>query len=229
MSPSESLARCLLSVPTPSFCTYLNTTVCLVFLPYQLTMTSEDVAMNLTFTHRGTTLALSLLPDATLAYLNDRLEELTSVPPENQKLLYKGKKAVGHDSTLSEAGLKNGMKVQLIGPTADELGGLKATESEHQRKERILRERAQKAPIKVRFFLSLFIPTRRSRPSTRRDANHPRMTPATGRPAQQAPPRSRPPIPATPSTASSRSRTSRTPTRRAHCSPSSRATPRSAT
>ena len=113
-------------------------------------MASEDAAINLTFAHRGTTHALSLLPDMTLAYLHDRLEELTFVPPENQKLLYKGKKAVGNDTTISEAGLKDGMKVQLIGPTAEELGGLKATESEHQRKERILRERAQKAQVKVR-------------------------------------------------------------------------------
>ncbi|PIL24649.1 hypothetical protein GSI_12533 [Ganoderma sinense ZZ0214-1] len=113
-------------------------------------MESENASINLTFTHRGTTHPLSLLPDATLAYLHDRLEELTSVPPENQKLLYKGKKTVGSAASISEAGLKDGMKVQLIGATAEELGGLKATESEHQRKERILRERAQKAPVKAR-------------------------------------------------------------------------------
>ena len=105
--------------------------------------------MHLTFTHRGTAHPLSLLPDATLAYLHERLEELTSVPPENQKLLYKGKRTVSNDATITEAGLKDGMKVQLIGPTAEELGGLKTTESEHQRKERILRERAQRAPVKV--------------------------------------------------------------------------------
>ncbi|KAI1791839.1 WLM-domain-containing protein [Ganoderma leucocontextum] len=113
-------------------------------------MESQNPSISLAFTHRGTTYPLSLLPDATLAYLHDRLEELTSVPPENQKLLYKGKKAVGNYARISEAGLKDGMKVQLIGPTPDELGGLKATESEHQRKERILRERAQKAPVKAR-------------------------------------------------------------------------------
>ncbi|KAM5536586.1 hypothetical protein V8D89_009681 [Ganoderma adspersum] len=113
-------------------------------------MESENASFNLIFTHRGATHPLSLLPDTTLAYLHDRLEELTSVPPENQKLLYKGKKTVGNDAAISDAGLKDGMKVQLIGPTADELGGLRATENEHQRKERILRERARKAPVKAR-------------------------------------------------------------------------------
>ena len=112
-------------------------------------MQSESTPIHLTFTHRGTAHPLSLLPDSTLAYLHERLEELTSVPPENQKLLYKGKRTVSSDATITEAGLKDGMKVQLIGPTAEELGGLKTTESEHQRKERILRERAQRAPVKV--------------------------------------------------------------------------------
>ena len=111
--------------------------------------TSSNNELTISVSHRGTTHPLSLLPDSTLAYLQARLEELTSVPPSNQKLLYKGKKLVAEDATITEAGLKDGMKVQLIGPTAEELGGLMATESEHQRKERILRERAQRAPVKV--------------------------------------------------------------------------------
>lgn len=106
--------------------------------------------LNITLTYRGNSHPLSLLPDSTLAYLHACLEELTSVPPANQKLLYKGKTSVPDDATIVEAGLKDGVKVQLIGPTAEELEGLRATESEHQRKERILRERAQRAPVKVR-------------------------------------------------------------------------------
>ncbi|RDX51227.1 WLM-domain-containing protein [Lentinus brumalis] len=106
--------------------------------------------INISISHRGSTHPLSLLPEATLDYLHKRLEELTSVAPENQKLLYKGKKNVPGDATVAEAGLKDGTKVQLIGPTAEELGGLKAMESEHQKKERILRERAQRAHVKVR-------------------------------------------------------------------------------
>ncbi len=188
-------------------------------------MESENTSINLTFSHRGTTHPLSLLPDATLAYLHDRLEELTSVPSENQKLLYKGKKAVGNDATISEAGLKDGMKVQLIGPTADELGGLKATETEYERKEHILRERAQKAPVKVRLLTSSSSPPF---PLTN-DMHLSERPTAMGRPVQQVRPRSPPPTPATPSTASSRSRTFRTPTPRARCSRSSQTTPRFAT
>ncbi|CDO69781.1 hypothetical protein BN946_scf184766.g26 [Trametes cinnabarina] len=113
-------------------------------------MSSDNKEISITVSHGGTTHPLSLLPDTTLAYLQARLEELTSVPTNNQKLLYKGKNSVPEDATIVDAGLKDGTKVQLIGPTAEELGGLMAAESEHQRRERILRERAQKAPVKVR-------------------------------------------------------------------------------
>ena len=53
-------------------------------------MSAEPAPINLTVTYRGSTHALSVLPDATLAYLYDRLEELTSVRPANQKLIFKG-------------------------------------------------------------------------------------------------------------------------------------------
>ncbi|KAI0642280.1 WLM-domain-containing protein [Trametes meyenii] len=106
--------------------------------------------ITITVSHRGAVHPLSLLPDATLSYLQAQLEDLTSVPVHNQKLLYKGKKAAPTDATVFDAGFKDGLKVQLIGPTAEELGGMQAVESEHQRKERILRERAQKIPAKVR-------------------------------------------------------------------------------
>ena len=65
--------------------------------------------MNLTVTFRGTTHPLSVLPDSTLEALQLQLEELTSVPPSLQKLLYKGKKPrISPDATLEEAGLKDG-------------------------------------------------------------------------------------------------------------------------
>jgi hypothetical protein len=109
-------------------------------------MTTTDF----TVSHRGQTFALSLLPDATFDFLQAQLEELTSVPPENQKLLFKGKK-VGSDGDVSIAdiGLKSGAKVQLLGSTAEELGSLRSVESEFQRRERILRERASKPQAKV--------------------------------------------------------------------------------
>jgi hypothetical protein len=80
------------------------------------------------------------------------LEELTSVPPSLQKLLYKGKKpssGADNEITLSQAGFKHGIKVQMLGSTTEELGSLQAAESEQKRRDRILRERALKAPTKV--------------------------------------------------------------------------------
>ncbi len=106
-------------------------------------------AIELNVSHRGTTYSLSLLPDSTSDALQARLEELTSVPPSNQKLLHKGKKPITGDETIIDAGLKSGMKVQMLGSTAEEIGELRNVEDEHQRKERILRERALKPQTKV--------------------------------------------------------------------------------
>ncbi|KAI0923512.1 hypothetical protein AcV5_009034 [Taiwanofungus camphoratus] len=114
-------------------------------------MTSNTSPVELTITHRGIAYRLSLLPDDTLAFLQARLEELTSVPPPLQKLLYKGKKSnLSQDSTVAEAGLNNGTKVQMLGLTTEELGGMRAVEDERNKREHILRERAAKAPVKVR-------------------------------------------------------------------------------
>ncbi|KAJ6491579.1 WLM-domain-containing protein [Mycena vulgaris] len=108
--------------------------------------------ISLTVSHRGVQHRLSLLPDSTLADLHATLEELTTVPPSLQKLLYKNSTKAPHDSgvTLQEAGLKEGTRVQMVGSTLQELGGLQAKEAEERKRDRILRERALKAPVKVR-------------------------------------------------------------------------------
>jgi len=107
--------------------------------------------ISLTISFRGKSHILSFLPDTTLAILHSQLEELTEVPPHLQKLLYKGKKAPGgsdaEEMTLIQAGLKDGMKVQMLGSTTKDLDGLKAAENENQRRENIARERALKAPV----------------------------------------------------------------------------------
>ncbi|KIK52349.1 hypothetical protein GYMLUDRAFT_49963 [Collybiopsis luxurians FD-317 M1] len=110
------------------------------------------MSMNLTVSHRGQSYQLALLPDDTLAILQAKLEELTSTPPPLQKLLYKGKsnKALDDQITLTQAGLKDGMKVQMLGTTTKELDGMKAVENEQQKRERIMKERASKAPTKLR-------------------------------------------------------------------------------
>lgn len=107
--------------------------------------------ISITVSHRGTAYTLSLLPDTTIDALHARLEELTGVSPDRQKLLYKGKKTSADDGavTLAQSGIRDGTKMQMLGATAEELGGLKAVEDEQKRREGIMRERAKKAPVKV--------------------------------------------------------------------------------
>ncbi|KAJ7485155.1 WLM-domain-containing protein [Mycena galericulata] len=106
----------------------------------------------LVVSYRGVQHRLSVVPDSTLADLHATLEELTTVPPSMQKLLYKNSIKASHDSdiTLRAAGLKDGTKIQMVGSTLEELGGLHAKEAEERKRDRILRERALKAPAKLR-------------------------------------------------------------------------------
>lgn len=115
-------------------------------------VTPEVISLSISF--RGTTHEVSLPPDAPLTHLQAQLEELTSVPPFLQKLLLRGKKVQHAENlTLAQIGLRDGLKVQMLGSTAQEINSLNATESEHQRRERILRERALKPQVKVRLFM----------------------------------------------------------------------------
>ncbi|GLB41640.1 putative WLM-domain-containing protein [Lyophyllum shimeji] len=117
---------------------------------------SSSPALSFTVTYRGTSHALSLLSDTTISVLQTRLEELTNVPPALQKLIYKGKNLFGTDTqdrettTLAQSGFKNGLKIQMLGSTSQELTSLQSTENEQRTRERILRERALKAPTKLR-------------------------------------------------------------------------------
>ncbi|KAJ6632556.1 WLM domain-containing protein [Mycena sp. CBHHK59/15] len=112
----------------------------------------EELPISLIVSHRGVHHQLSVLPDSTLASLQATLEELTTVPPSLQKLLYKNSSKRAHDSeiTLREAGLKAGTKVQMVGATLQEVGGVEAMEAEQRKRDKILRERALKAPVKMR-------------------------------------------------------------------------------
>lgn len=117
-------------------------------------MSYEGIMLTVAF--RGTSHTVFLPNDAPLSALHSRLELLTSVPPSLQKLIYKGKK-IQHrqddsdpDPTISQAGLRDGIKVQMLGSTVEELGQLNAADSAHQRKEQILRERALKPQVKLR-------------------------------------------------------------------------------
>ncbi|KZV68009.1 WLM-domain-containing protein [Peniophora sp. CONT] len=107
--------------------------------------------VNLLITYRGTAHEILAADDGTLSDLRTQLENQFGVPSENQKLLYKGKKA-SHDGdvTLRDAGLVDGTKVTLLGPTKDELGGMQKAEDEQKRRERIMQKRAAQGTPKVR-------------------------------------------------------------------------------
>lgn len=90
------------------------------------------------------------LDSTTLADLNNLLWELTNVPIDAQKLLWKGKKAsVDSSTTLQDAGLKPGTKIMLLGTTATQLSDFKQAESEASRRQAIMAQRAARGPSKV--------------------------------------------------------------------------------
>ncbi|KAJ7675484.1 WLM domain-containing protein [Mycena rosella] len=125
-----------------------------VYLLHSSSILSPSMAdiISLVVSHRGIQHQISVSLGSTLADLRATLEDLTTVPPSLQKLLYKNSTKGPYDSetTLREAGLKEGTKIQMVGSTLQELGGLQAKEAEERKRDRILRERALKAPVKVR-------------------------------------------------------------------------------
>lgn len=111
-----------------------------------------SLPLSLQISHKGSNYPITLPSDATLATLKSSIAELTNVPPTNQKLLYKGKKpSHGDDTTLGDAGFKDGFKVQMLGNTEEEIGGMRKVEDEQKRRETIMRERQAKGTVKVRF------------------------------------------------------------------------------
>lgn len=119
-----------------------------------LSLLSLVLMSNISFevTFRGDTHRISLPSDEAVSSLCTILEELTQVPPSAQKLLFRGKKigASQEGVTLAHAGLRDGIRVQMLGSTTHELDALHSTESGYHKKERILRERALKPQIKLR-------------------------------------------------------------------------------
>ncbi|KAF7794989.1 hypothetical protein EIP86_006133 [Pleurotus ostreatoroseus] len=115
-------------------------------------MSSSSIAFTLSC--RGQTHNISLDPEATFTELQTRIHALTNIPPTNQKILFKGKKQVrsGSESstTILDAGLRGGTKVQVLGPTAEEVNGIKQVEEEKRRKDKIMQERALKPQVKLR-------------------------------------------------------------------------------
>lgn len=106
--------------------------------------------ISLSITYKSNHYGLSLLPSETFASLQARLEELTDVPPSFQKLLYKGKKNhIDAEWTIEEAGLKDGMKMMLLGSTQNEVGGIMTAEAEKRRRDDIMKRREARGPTKA--------------------------------------------------------------------------------
>ncbi|KZT38178.1 WLM-domain-containing protein [Sistotremastrum suecicum HHB10207 ss-3] len=110
----------------------------------------SDITIHVAF--RGNTYDLTFPSSTPLSTLTSTLEELTSVPPNLQKLLYRGKKATSQldDVSLLDVGLRDGTKVQLLGSTVDQVGDMHKAESEKRRRDGIMEARARAGPSKIR-------------------------------------------------------------------------------
>lgn len=98
--------------------------------------------------HGATTLDVILPSTSTVDDLKQRLYELTSVPVDKQKLLWKGmKRGV---ATLEGSGLKRGSKVTLVGASEVDIQSMHQAEAEAIRRAEIMRKREARGPTKVR-------------------------------------------------------------------------------
>ena len=108
-----------------------------------------SMATAVSVSHKGKSYVIKVGLANTVSSFQAQLEELTSVPVENQKLLFKGKKAsVNDDDTLGVFWLKGGTKIQMLGSTVEEIGGLVAVEDEKKRTEQILRNRETQTKVR---------------------------------------------------------------------------------
>ena len=107
------------------------------------------MAATVSVSHKGKSYTVQVDLTDTVSSFQAQLEGLTSVPVENQKLLFKGKKASAKGDDIIEAfGLKDGTKVQMLGSTVEEIGGLRAVEDEKKRTEQILRNRETQTRVR---------------------------------------------------------------------------------
>ena len=107
------------------------------------------MAAIISISHKGQSYNIQVHLTSTVSSFQAQLKELTSVPVENQKLLFKGKKASAKEGdTLETFGLKDGTKVQMLGSTVEEIGDLRAVEDEKKRMEQILRDRETQSRVR---------------------------------------------------------------------------------
>jgi hypothetical protein len=97
--------------------------------------------------HGTASFDVSLSSTSTIGDLKHRLYELTSVPVDKQKLLWKGMKRGA--ILLEGSGLKNGSKVTLVGASGDAIQSMHQAEAEASRRAEIMRNREACGPTKV--------------------------------------------------------------------------------
>ncbi|KAG9099265.1 hypothetical protein FS749_001682 [Ceratobasidium sp. UAMH 11750] len=98
--------------------------------------------------HGTTGFDVALSPTSSIDDLKQRLYELTSVPVDKQKLLWKGMKRGA--VVLEELGLKNGSKITLVGTPESAIQSMHRAEAEASRRTEIMRNREARDPTKVR-------------------------------------------------------------------------------
>jgi hypothetical protein len=81
----------------------------------------ESIGICITVVHGQNkySLALDDNPDQTVAYVRDKIEQLTGVPSTSQKLIHKGKSLQPPELLLSDFGVKNGSTVMVLGKKFD--------------------------------------------------------------------------------------------------------------
>lgn len=130
---------------------FYKTTHCVCHL-YSLTDAARallPMVATVSISHKGKSYAVQVDLTSTVSSFQAHLAELTSVPIENQKLLFKGKKTSAKgDDALEIFGLKDGTKIQMLGSTVEEIGCLRAVEDEKKRTEQILRNRETQARVR---------------------------------------------------------------------------------
>lgn len=110
----------------------------------------ETSTINLKINYKSTSNSLSLPISTLLSSLRDSITDFTQVDPSNQKLLptpkpksdlwnklttstLKGKK-IDHDPSLQELGLKDGMKILVLGPQNQDLQKLDQLQKENEKR-----------------------------------------------------------------------------------------------
>ncbi|XP_030844916.1 BAG family molecular chaperone regulator 1-like isoform X1 [Strongylocentrotus purpuratus] len=81
-----------------------------------MTSQSQEVGdLEIIVSHGPDKHCVSLPGAATVGDLSLKLEELTAVPVGGQKIINRGKTLMNHDLNVTEAGIRNGSKLMLIG------------------------------------------------------------------------------------------------------------------